>query len=124
MTITKTEIRLQGLRFYAYHGVLPQERQVGGHYTVDATLQLTGADSAIHDDELSGTVNYAEAYAIISREMQTPSALIEHVAGRILRAVFAAFPLVCAATIEVRKDTPPMGADCAGCSVRLTATRD
>ena len=123
MTITNCEIRLEGLRFYAFHGVMEQERIVGGDYTVDLRLQLTDASSAICHDELSGTVNYAEAYEVVRREMGVPSALLEHVAGRILSAIFARFPLVASAEVCLRKVNPPMGADCNGCSVTLSATR-
>lgn len=123
MTITNCDIQLQQLRFYAFHGVLPHERVVGGHYTVDLHLHLSDATRAIENDDLAGTVNYAEVHDVVKREMDIPSALLEHVAGRILRAVFEAFPLVASATIVLRKDTPPMNADCAGCAVRLTAER-
>lgn len=123
MNITRCDIRLEGLRFYAYHGVLEQERLVGGHYTVDLVLHLADASPAIDNDELEGTVNYAEAYALVQREMRQPSALLEHVAGRILRAVFSAFPRVESASICLRKDNPPMGADTQGCNVMLEATR-
>lgn len=129
MTITQLDIRLEGLRFYAYHGVLPQERKVGGRYTVDLVLTLPapvdGAPTcaAVCADDLAGTVNYAEVYDVVRREMETPSALLEHAAGRILRAVFDAFPLVAKAVVALRKDTPPMGAACDGCAVTLTAKR-
>lgn len=129
MTFTRFNIRLDGLRFYAFHGVLPQERTVGGHYTVDLVLTLTppteGAvtASSVCDDDLAGTVNYAEVYDVVRREMAVPSALLEHVAGRILRSLFAAFPLVEEACVTLRKGTPPMGAACDGCAVTLTAKR-
>lgn len=123
MTVTHCEIHLDSLRFYAFHGVLPQERTVGGYYTVDLRLQLTDATGAIESDELSATVNYAEAYHIVQREMAIPSALLEHVSGRILHAIFEAFPLVASAIITLRKDTPPMGADCDGCAVTIEAHR-
>lgn len=119
MTITNCAIRLDGLRFYAYHGVLEQERLVGGHYTVDLVLTLGDCSAAIDDDDLSGTVNYAEVYEAVRKEMAQPSALLEHVAGRILRRILTDFSRVVTARITLRKDTPPMGADCDGCAVVL-----
>lgn len=123
MNIRHCDILLSGLRFYAYHGVLEQERKVGGHYTVDLTLRLSDATPALDADDLAGTVNYAEVFEVVRREMAVPSALLEHVAARILRAVFTAFPRVASAIITLRKDTPPMGADSDGCAVRLEAER-
>ena len=138
--LNQCDVRLHGLRYYAYHGVLPQERTVGGWYTMDLSLSLLAAGqtiagessesdaaavpaAAVFHDALDGTVNYAEVYALVGRVMAEPSALIEHVAGRILTAIFTAFPQVQAVTVSLRKDNPPMGADCAGCSVTLSATR-
>lgn len=123
MTITRCEIHLDALRFYAYHGVMEQERKVGGEYTVDLQLRLSDADAAVNDDDLSGTVNYAEVYELVHKEMATPSALLEHAAGRILSAIFSHFPKVASATIKLCKVNPPMGATCKGCSVVLTAER-
>lgn len=123
MHFSHCNILLEGLRFYAYHGVLPQERTVGGHYTVDLSLCLSDYEEAVLHDQLSGTVNYAEVYAVVEKEMAIPSDLLEHVAGRILYALFKTFPKVTNATVTLRKDTPPMGADLCGCSVVLEAHR-
>lgn len=123
MKIEHCEIRLEGLRFYAYHGVLEQERRVGGHYTLDVCLHLSDASAAIGDDALSGTVNYAEVYDVLREEMAQPSALLEHVVGRMLKALFERFDLIEAADVVLRKDNPPMGAACAGCAVALSARR-
>lgn len=123
MHIQSTEILLRDLRFYAHHGVLPQERTVGGHFTLNLTLRLSDATSALFDDQLEGTVSYAEVYEVAAREMRKPSALLEHVAARIAQSLFDAFSLIEHITLTLQKDTPPMGADCAGCAVRIAAAR-
>lgn len=123
MYLTETHIRLDDVRCYAYHGVLPQERVVGADYTVSLDLQLTAPAPAVRDDRLEGTVDYAEAFRLVRREMARPSALLEHVAGRILQALFDTFPRIEAASVAVRKVNPPMGADCSGAAVTLTARR-
>ena len=123
MHLQSTEILLRDLRFYARHGVLEQERTVGNAYTVNLTLRLSDADAAVFDDHLDGTISYAEVYALVREEMHTPSSLLEHVAGRILRRLFETFDLLKHAVVEVCKDNPPMSAHTAGCCARLTATR-
>ena len=114
-------ISLQQLNFHAHHGLLPQEQRTGGHFTVDVRLHLPDAAclSALAHDDLSGTVNYAEAYEIVRREMAQPSALLEHVGGRIAQALFAAFPALLRIEVEVCKANPPIGAACEGASVKL-----
>ena len=111
-------IYLRDVRFYAYHGVLPQESRVGGWYTVNLRV---GCDlsRAAATDEVTDTVSYADLYELLKREMAQPSKLLEHVAGRILRALEAASPLVTSADLWLTKDNPPMGADCQGAGVEM-----
>lgn len=118
------EISLPLMRFYAFHGVMPQEHEVGGRYEVALRLTVTGAERAVLDDELEATVNYAEVYDVVREVMQTPSRLLEHVAGRTLRAVFSRFEHVEQATVSVTKVAPPIvGLDGGGATVTLTANR-
>ena len=123
MHIHPTEIRLSDLRFRAYHGVLPQERVVGNDYCVNLSLTLSAVADATYTDQLEGTVNYAEAYQIVQAEMAAPSALLEHVAQRILTRLFNRFDLVEKAAVEVIKINPPFSADGAKAAVCLPATR-
>ena len=123
MHIHPTEIRLSDLRFRAYHGVLSQERVVGNDYYVNLCLTLRASADATYTDQLEGTVNYAEAYQIVQAEMAAPSALLEHVAQRILTRLFNRFDLVEQAAVEVIKINPPFSADGAKAAVCLTATR-
>ena len=57
-------------------------------------------------------------------EMQKPSCLLEHVAGRIGRRIFSQLPLVEAIDISVAKINPPMGADIGSASVELHLIND
>ena len=117
------KISLSNLDFYAFHGVLPQERTVGGAYLVDVELEVNVAPSAYNDDALDGTVNYATVYEIVKAEMLVPSKLLEHVVMRIARRLLDELPLVSCADISLTKVNPPMGASCKGASVRLCLNR-
>jgi dihydroneopterin aldolase len=118
MRITSSHIILQDMRFYAYHGVLPQERIVGGDYTVSVEVE-TDVTAAIATDDVEQTLNYAALYEVVKREMLIPSNLLEHVAARIGKAVMDNFPQVQALDLTVTKQNPPMGADCQGAGVKL-----
>jgi len=114
---------LRDLHFYAYHGVMEQEARVGGWFTL--TLKVgCGVERAIETDDVADALNYAELYEVVSREMAEPSHLIEHVAGRIGKAVFMAFPQASSVDLWLRKDNPPMGADCGGAEVELHLIND
>lgn len=118
-------IKLNKLEFYAYHGVLPQERRVGQDYVVDVELHLSDASAlkALVGDDLSATVNYAEAYEIVRREMAVPSALLEHVAQRIAGALLRAFPMVRTARVNLTKVCPPILGMTGSASVEICVPR-
>ncbi len=118
MRITSSHIILQEMHFYAYHGVLPQERIVGGDYTVSVEVDVD-TTAAMEHDVVDVTLNYAELYEVVQNEMLTPSDLLEHLAGRIGKAIMTAFPQVKAVDLTVMKDNPPMGADCKGAGIKL-----
>ena len=84
--ISEAQIELRGLTFLAYHGVLPEERQMGNTFVVDLVL-YADISRAVHTDELSDTVNYAAVYEVVQREMGVTSLLLEHVCGRIASAL-------------------------------------
>ena len=123
MKIAASYIWLRDLHFYAFHGVMEQETRVGGWFTL--TLRV-GCDvgRAIETDDVADALNYADLYELVRREMAVPSHLIEHVAGRIGKAVFRAFPQALSVDLWLRKDNPPMGADGGGAEVELHLIND
>ena len=122
MTIAASKIYLDDMRFYAYHGVMEQERLVGGEYSVSLAVEADLTE-AVHTDDVANTVNYAALYEVVKSEMAVPSKLLEHVAGRIGRRALDMFERITTLTIRVTKLNPPMGADCKGASVELVMTR-
>ena len=110
------------MRFYAYHGVMEQERRVGGEYSVSLTVEADLTDAARTDD-VADTINYAELYELVKREMVVPSKLLEHVAARIGRCAIEEYERITAVTVKVTKLNPPMGADSKGAAVELNLTR-
>lgn len=114
---------LKNLRFHAYHGVLEQERTIGNDYELTVMMQVA-LDAAVESDNVTNTINYAEAYDIINREMMIPSCLLEHVAGRIAKSLSNAFPMMKGITIKLTKVNPPMGADSDGAGVEMEFKRD
>lgn len=118
MEITEHRITLHRVRIYAYHGVLPQERLVGGWYEVSVAVDYP-FQKALETDSVDDTLNYASLLEIVKKEMEVQSNLLEHVAGRICHSVIAAFPETLHVSVELTKQNPPMGGDTAGASVLL-----
>ena len=122
MKLDKGYILLSDLRFHAFHGVLPQERLVGGNFVVDLRVGYPLAQ-AMTFDQVDDTLNYASLYALVEREMQQPSSLLEHVAGRIAQAIAKTFPQALSIDLTLTKQNPPIGADCKGAGVEMHFVR-
>ena len=118
MKVEASYIRLEGLRFRALHGVMPQERQVGGDFLVTLRVGYPLA-AAMASDDVKDTLDYAALYRLVEREILIPSKLLEHVAGRIAEAIEKAFPQVSSIDLTLTKLNPPMGSDCQGASVEV-----
>lgn len=98
---------LKGLKFHGLHGVYEQEKQNGNHFEVDLECTLS-LQKAGETDELSFTLNYAEAHQIVAKIMNGPSLnLIEAIAFKIGEEIFSAFQLH-ELKVKVRKLNPPM----------------
>ena len=123
MKLAAGYIRLRQVRFHAFHGVMPQERQVGADFLFDLRVGYP-LEQAMQSDEVADTLNYAVLYDLVAREMQQPSQLLEHVAGRIAASIGQAFPQVTSIDLELTKLNPPMGADCEGASVEIHLIND
>ncbi len=114
-----TKIRLKDMRFYAYHGVMEQEQIVGNQFVVN--LEITAPlQQAIETDALDATINYAEVYETVKEQMNIPSLLLEHAAGRILKALKQRFPQITCLEVELAKLNPPFGGDILSASIALT----
>ena len=114
----KGTIELNGMHFYACHGVLPREREEGGDFIVDFSCAYD-ISKAVETDSLEDTLNYAAVYTIIAREMAEPSCLLEHVAGRIAKSLREAFPELTGFKVKVTKLNPPVNGPADSSSVTI-----
>lgn len=112
----KTYIVLKGVKFYAYHGVAPQERIVGNNYEVNVKIGYPIAE-AMETDRLEFTLNYAEVYEKIKMEMDIPSRLLEHVAARIVNRLKSVYPDISSLELQLSKCNPPIVGDVEAASV-------
>lgn len=116
--MTETYVYLKEIRFYAFHGVMPQEQLVGGEFMVSLRVAYP-FEAAMESDDVTDTLNYAELYALVKEQMDIPSRLLEHVAGRIVKAIQMQYPQVTRIELMITKKNPPMGADCEGAGVEV-----
>lgn len=106
----KHTVEVNGIKLYAYHGCLPEEAKIGGHYTVDVSV-TTDFSSSFETDDLNDTVDYVIINKIVKEEMSERSKLIEHVAKRILVRFNKEINGIDRALIKVIKHCPPIEGD-------------
>ncbi|MBK9328053.1 MAG: dihydroneopterin aldolase [Sphingobacteriales bacterium] len=104
----KAWIGLEGMEFYAYHGVYEEERKIGGKYVVDVQVYAC-TEGAQWRDDLNGTVNYERIYLVVEKNMQVPVQLIEHIARRIMNDVRLFVSIDDIIRVKIRKLHPPLG---------------
>jgi len=103
-------IELKNMIFHAHHGVSEQEKKVGNTFTVSLKLYLNLIPAG-KSDRLEDTINYAEVFEIVKKEMAIPSNLLEHVASRIIRAILQTFPQIVKIQIRLAKMRPPVNGE-------------
>ena len=112
-------IIIKDIRIFANHGCLEAEEKIGSAYSVDVCIKANLIKSA-KSDILSDTVDYVHINRVVKEEMAIRSALLEHVANRILMRLLDEIPLIDKATVKVSKINPPIGGNVADVSVILS----
>ena len=116
------KILFEGLEFYAFHGVLPEEQVIGAKYILDVDIDVDFTLAA-STDNIEGTVDYSAIYKVIDEEMQKRSKLIEHVADRIVKMLFVTFKKIQEIEVKVTKVKPPIEGNVAKVSIVLKKSR-
>lgn len=106
--IEQNLIRLRNAVFYAYHGALADEQNLGGKFECDVDMYCDFS-AAIESDSLKRTVDYERVYAhiqnvVLSRKYY----LLESLAHAIARGLLREFNAIERVTVRVRKPHPPV----------------
>lgn len=116
-------IKINGIKLYGYHGVLQAERDIGQYFIADVSL-IVDLESASKTDDLEDTINYAEVYNIVEAEiLGRPVNLIEHLAGRIIEALFNTYDKIDEIQVTLIKPHPPIDGHYDNVSVTLHRKR-
>lgn len=111
-------IILEGMQFYGYHGVNPEERVLGQRYVVDLVAEIDLKAAGV-SDRIEDTVSYSHIYRSVRAVMEgEPRNLLESAAQAIADRMLAEFPID-AVTVTVKKPNPPVR----GSSIELAAVR-
>lgn len=111
-------VALEGMEFFAYHGVQNEERKTGNKYSVDIKV-ASNFDSAATNDDVADTVNYELLYKIVKKEMKKPAKLLENISHRIIEQVLSSYPGIDSVEVSVSKYNPPIGGVCQKATVTM-----
>ena len=92
---------------------------MGNKFIVDLTIE-TDMKIPSESDNLKDAVDYQRIYQIIKLQMEKKSHLLEHIAGRIIDAIYAEMTGIQKITVKVSKMNPPMGGKIGSVSVVLS----
>ncbi|REB10962.1 dihydroneopterin aldolase [Sporosarcina sp. BI001-red] len=113
-------IHLNEMQFYGYHGALSEETVLGQRFTVSVSMAVDLSEAGTNDD-LSKTVNYAEAYSVVQSIVEgDPVKLIEAVAERIASKLLGDYKTqVLGVRVLVVKPDPPIPGHYSSVSVEI-----
>ena len=101
-------ITVKGIRVFAYHGHLPEEAVLGGHFIVNILVEADTTEVEKTDD-LNDTVDYVKIIEIVKDHMAIRADMIEVPSKRIVDAILT-LNKVHKVTVEVEKVLPPIDA--------------
>ncbi|GAA0452744.1 dihydroneopterin aldolase [Alkalibacillus silvisoli] len=102
------KIMLNGLMFYGYHGLFPEENKLGQRFTVDLVLKCD-LSLAGRSDQMTDSIDYGQVYEVAKSVVEGEAKnLIEAVAEEIAQKMFRTFASLEAITIKVDKPGPPI----------------
>jgi 7,8-dihydroneopterin aldolase/epimerase/oxygenase len=113
------KIQIENMEFYSFHGHFREEQIVGNKFLVDLVIE-TDMKVPAASDNLKDAVDYQRIYQITKLQMEKKSHLLEHIAGRIIDAIYAEMDGIHKITVKVAKMNPPMGGKIGSVSVVMS----
>ena len=116
-------VLLEGMEFFGYHGVLPEERRMGQKFVVDVRMGCC-LKAAGEGDDLSATVDYSKVYESVKTIVEgRPLELVESVAERVAAAVLDGEGRAEDVWVRVTKPHVALGGVLGGAGVEIFRTK-
>ncbi len=98
-------IALEGLQFYAFHGVYEEETLIGNRFLIDLYIE-TSFDEAAAEDDVAQTINYETVFLVCQAEMRKPTKLLETLTQNMIWALKHQFKNIQEIKIRIHKQNP------------------
>lgn len=119
----KDKIKLQGMIFYGFHGVSPEEQQIGQRFSIDLEVErdLRSAGLSDHPDD---TVNYSKMFKAVKGIVEGSSRkLLENLAECIAQKILKDFDVESARVVVRKPEVPIKGSILSHAAVEIYRTR-
>lgn len=100
-------IGIENLYFFASHGFYEEEAILGNKFALNLAISLPESKALAPHTNLP-MLSYETIFHIIQYEMETPSALLEHVLERIVNNIKSHFNFITQLKIQLKKLIPPL----------------
>lgn len=118
------KIMLNGMKFYGFHGLLPEENRLGQRFQVDAELFLDLTKPG-QSDQMDDSIHYGQAYELVKEIAEGEAKqLLESVADTIASRLLEEFSLLTACTVRVTKPDPPIAGHYDSVAVEIYRERE
>ena len=98
-------IRLNKMKFFAYHGVHVEEAIVGTEFEVSVSISF---DSSGKIFELNDTINYVAVFEIVKKLFAIPEKLLETLAQNITEEIYKINNQIISINVTIDKLNPPI----------------
>ncbi len=118
------KVLLEGMEFYAYHGVNELEKTQGQRFIVNVEMSAD-LTRAAQTDSLADTINYSDVFRLVKRMVEgTSRDLIETVAGQIAAQILLDFPAEQVRVKVSKPDVPISNATLSAAAVEIVRHRE
>ena len=113
------KIRLKNMRFHAFHGCKPLEKEIGQEIQVDVELALSLAEAGV-SDELADACCFDDVYKLIAdRVLNTRYNLLEALGEDICNSIHEIYPDT-GIKLVLRKPHPPFEGELDSVEIEIT----
>lgn len=124
MSVVNDQILLKGMKFYGYHGVLPQEQELGQLFIVDLEIRCDLREAGQNDD-LAKTVDYSQVFELVKGiVIGEPFKLLEALAERIAASLLDEYLFIEEILVRVYKPQAPINGVLSHVAVEIRRFRD
>ncbi|MGV3529000.1 MAG: dihydroneopterin aldolase [Flavisolibacter sp.] len=102
----KFTISLNGLRFFADHGIFTEEKKVGHEFELNISMEMNEPPGGVQ--HISDTINYAEVYRLVQHIFRQRKLLLETLAVEIAGTIKKQFPQAENISVTITKFSPPI----------------